>query len=94
MKSVWRTTIPITDEWVGTLPKFVRPLHVAPARPPALRDIAIEVRYEVDTDASDLTVMVWSEGTGHPIDHDGEYLGTVMSSGAELVWHIYWRVAS
>lgn len=104
-KLIHRVVLEITDEQVADLPGFIRPLHVAQARPYP-RGVGnapgpyLELWYEVELDDVGLPaenrprfVDVWVEGTGHFIDHDGEYVGTIFTHTDSLVWHVYVEVS-
>jgi hypothetical protein len=42
---------------------------------------------EVDTEAASEVRLFQVHGTGHPIKHDGNYVGTAV--GVPFVWHVY-----
>ena len=93
MKTVHRVELEVVDHQVVDLPGYMRPLHVAQSRgyDP---DASLELWYEADPDdplSRHCSVAVWVEGTGHPIEHDGQYVGTFPASGGRLIWHVYAR---
>ena len=97
-KLIHRVVLEITDEQVADLPGFIRPLHVAQARPYP-RGVGnapgpyLELWYEVeatrDGDLEPRDVTVWVEGTGHLFDHHGDYVGTFPTDDGRLIWHVY-----
>ena len=95
MRSVHRVTLRITDQQTLTLHGFIRGLHVAPCRPHLgyNPDRYIELWYEVDGTDTRTAVTIHVEGTGHTIDHNGVHVGTVITAGGELIWHVYTEVA-
>lgn len=89
-KTIYRDIIQVADTVDLKIPGFLRVLHVSNER---LRDSDyrdIEFWYERDWNDHELyPVRLHIEGTGHPIEHSGEYVGSVISANGNLVWHVY-----
>lgn len=96
MRTVWKYSIPIYREVVGTFypPQGARVVHVASdtLNPGSLSEPAVSLWFEVDTDA-DREVRVFEVfGTGHDIPEGaGEFVGTAVVE--PLVLHVYERTA-
>lgn len=81
MKRIYRYEVPVDDRW-----------HDVPCAWPVLavgcrREDAVEFwahPAQGDTPAHRLRVY----GTGHPIDDDTQYVGTAVTPGGDLVWHL------
>jgi hypothetical protein len=90
MRKVWKLLLAVTDRpqdvWMPDRAKIV---HVAVQGP----SDDISLWYECDPDAPRVKATFVVHGTGHSIDHDGTYVGTVLTAGGSLVWHVY-RIAS
>ena len=83
MKTVWKTSVPVDDEWHYVHGVIV---HAEPQFGPE----AMEVWFETPTDDyKSREARVY--GTGHMIPDDAEHVGTWVSPS--LVWHLYAREA-
>jgi hypothetical protein len=92
-RTVHRILLSITDHTtVDYIVGFRRALYAAPVRPAiGDPDMQFELWYEIDDRLMEhqYPLRVHVEGTGHPIEHDGEYVSTLITAGGQLVWHVY-----
>lgn len=86
---VHRTAIHLENHQFLDIKGFIRPLFVSTAR--SNGGGYIEFWYEVDEQSADTHIVsVWIEGTGNVFSHTtDQYIGTVMTHGGTLVWHVY-----
>lgn len=82
MKTVWKTSVPVDDEWHYVHGKIV---HAEPQFEPD----TVEVWFETPTDHFITSCEVRVYGTGHMVPDDAEHVGSWVSP--ELVWHAYAR---
>jgi hypothetical protein len=85
MRTVWKTPIPLRDEFTLDLPDAL-PLHFAVQRG------RMTLWSEVDPSAPLSTVHFRLAGTGHPLEDPPDrrrYIGTVLLEGGELVFHLF-----
>lgn len=87
MKTIFRYRLDITDAPFVSMPLGAR---VLPAPPNSRNSDYIEIWAEVDTtqplERRDFRIV----GTGSPLPDDcGDFVGTVMTHGGSLVWHIF-----
>ena len=84
-RMVWK--VPLTDPVeVVRLPLGAWTVHVAqqdPERPWPT------VWVEVDPDQPEIDVMFQVVGTGQPIATGAHHVGSVLTAGGALVWHVY-----
>ena len=83
MKSVFKYPIQITDEQeilapIGWQPLSVQFQHGAPC-----------IWALVDTANALVLQTVHVHGTGHPIEHNGRFLGTIQVAGGSLIFHVF-----
>ena len=87
MNAIWKFQLKITDKQTIEMPKVRRILHVGN------QNNSICVWAQVDPDASGFEPVKFEIYlTGHLInEHEPlrRYLGTVMTEGAQLVWHVF-----
>lgn len=87
-RRVLRYPIEVDDYTELRLPHRINKFcHVAPSRidPNGL----IDVWYETSDNAPGwVDIRLHVEGTGHPIDHNGTHIGTVVTPNG-LVWHVF-----
>lgn len=84
MRTVHKYGIQVDDSLQDIqMPKDSTILHVDQQR----NDLFLWAEVRTDRKTETRTFIV--HGTGHSIDHDGHYVGTVMSAGGQLVWHVY-----
>lgn len=84
MRTVWKYELSLVDgPQCRPMPRGATVLHA--------RDQYGDPCLWAEVDPSRTLVDRWFvvEGTGHPIEHDGVYVGTAMSHGGALVWHIF-----
>lgn len=85
MKTVLKWTIPVDDEWhpVGAGPV----LHVA-SQFGKISEVQVwtEEVYETRSESITSATVI---GTGHSVPDDADPLGSVVTSGGHLVWHVY-----
>ena len=86
MRAIHKQILTVTDEQIILLPKHAVPLSVAEQRD------ALCIWYGCDLnepDREEHTVRII--GTGNPVpDVDlGAFLGTVITMGGALVWHVF-----
>ena len=89
MRTVWKYELELVDEWQNRpMPRGSTVVHVsAQHNKPCLW---AEVTSEFTL--ADRWFMV--EGTGHPVEHDGRYVGTALTHGGDLVWHVFEEVSA
>lgn len=84
--SIWRFAVEITDEVVLHMPRGARVLAVGPPRSVAdLLDLWAEVNPKLTLEPRAFAVV----GTGRPVPSSGHYVGTALSDGGLLIWHVY-----
>lgn len=90
-RAVHRMTLPITDTIDEKIAGFRRAVYAAPARPELGNpDRNFELWYEVGEGIDEaLHVRIHVEGTGHSIEHDGEFVSTMNTADGQLIWHVY-----
>lgn len=84
MKTVWKYILELTDHQTIKLPAGHQILHVG--RCPATGQLAMWVLVEPDHTTVE-PVKLRVAGTGHPIEGEPAYLGTVILGA--FVWHVF-----
>lgn len=83
MSEVWKFTLEITDEQEVVMPEGAELLHVADQ----YGKLALWARV-IPTGQRDVARSFLIRGTGHPI-WTQPYVGTVVTAGGSLVWHVF-----
>ena len=73
-----------TDHMEVRAPANAELLHVAEQHG------SLYVWARVDPSAPEVVYRLRVAGTGHPVEADGRYLGTVILRGGDLVWHFFY----
>lgn len=86
---VFRYCVPVDDQW-----------HDFDLTGPIL-NVDTRKSYDVefwviddDPNTDGYTVSLKVFGTGHPLDEGVEYVGTAITPGGDLVWHLFRKAAS
>lgn len=91
MTTIWKfpLVMPVNRQIVK-LPRFSAILHVAEQH----GELCLWAMVDIDPDkgetkTEDRTIII--RGTGHPIEEADrlEYIGTVLTMGGDLVWHVF-----
>lgn len=85
MTRILRYIIPVDDEWHTTYTGGT-PLHVACRSSDLVEFWAWELEASIPTE-----YRVY--GTGHPVEPGVEYVGTAVTPGGHLVWHLVTRAS-
>lgn len=87
MSTVYKYPIVVQDTGHLSAPQGAKPLSFQ------LQHEGMCLWMEVDPRNAESTYEYRIFGTGHhiPDDYSGEYVGTVLTSGNALVWHLYLR---
>lgn len=92
-RSVWKLSVRVDDAWhLVSLPIGAEIVHVA-----CQRGVVSEVNFwaVVDTAAPQVARVFRVFGTGHTIeDIRASYVGTALTAGGDLVWHLFERLES
>lgn len=90
MKTIWKFDIPITDTVQIEMPEKAKILYVG-----TTDGFGVSVWVLVNTGAKKEMRMLYIRGTGHKLGNAVEegYIGTVVTYGGSLVWHIFEHVA-
>jgi len=84
LKTVWKFDFEITDRFEIAMPKYAGVLHVG------LQHDKPRMWALVDPHADKITRKFRVFGTGHAIpDEELTFIGTFLSHGDNLVWHIF-----
>ena len=84
MRTVWKYELYADGETqLRPMPRGATIVHVAEQRG------SLCLWAEVDPNRSLVDRCFVVHGTGHPIEHDGVYVGTLIHFGGDLVWHVY-----
>lgn len=83
MKTIWKFPIEITDEQTVSAPCNWRPLSAQVQHGEAC------IWAMVDDQEPKVSQTVYVNGTGHPIKHNGTFLGTIQIAGGQLVFHVF-----
>lgn len=83
MKTIWKFPIQVDDEQSMLAPDGWRPLAVQFQR----GELCLWAL--VDPEAEKKKVRVYVNGTGHPVRHNGTFVGTVQMMGGDLVFHVF-----
>lgn len=82
-KTIYKYPIEITDEQEILAPTGWQPLSV-------------QIQYGqpciwalVDPEAKPVLQTVHVHGTGHPVRHNGKFLGTIQVGGGTLIFHVF-----
>lgn len=82
-KAIWKYELKTADSQVVPMPSGARLLTVQTQHhQPCLW-------VEVDTSAGPAERLIFIHGTGHPIEHNGCYVGTYQMFDGDLIWHVY-----
>jgi hypothetical protein len=86
VRRVLRYEVSVDDQWhrieyPGTV------VHVDARNPRIVEFWTVDDPYWPVTNCREFRV----HGTGHPIDHDGDWVGTAVTAGGALVWHLFVR---
>lgn len=86
---VHRGSIAIADGWtVLSIEGYRSVAHVADSR--TRPGVELDVWYERDLNSTEVEEVGFSvHGTGHVFHALGSHVGTVLTHGGELVWHVY-----
>ena len=81
-RRVLKWTVPVDDQWheIGAGPVVLVACQFTPSQ--------IEVWTE-EEDVRGARRHVRAYGTGHELSTFGEHLGSVITAGGALVWHVY-----
>ena len=84
MRTIWKYELEIADEAQKfRMPEGARLIFEATQQgSPCLWA-------EVDPEAPLVERWFVVHGTGHDIDHDGDYVGSGLALGGQFVWHVY-----
>lgn len=82
MKTIWKSQFEIKDEFELLIPKGAKILAAQIQRGVPC------IWFELDTDSETVTRLLRVHGTGHPIDHEGIYVGTFQTFDM-FVFHLY-----
>jgi hypothetical protein len=84
MKTVWKFPLTITDKQTVEIPEHFTPLSVH------VQEDEIFMWAEVFTTNPKVQATINMYGTGHELpEYPGRFLGTVLTHGGKLVWHVY-----
>ena len=89
MKTVWKFAVPIDDEWHDWPFPADQIVHVDVQSPAP--DAAVMVWVEMSVDEPEVvpTTTLRVFGTGHPVPDWALHVGSVVTAGGGLVWHLY-----
>lgn len=97
MKTIWKCTVPIEDDFTVTLPNGGQIIHLAQQHP---TDEALTMWALVETEAPMVQRTFTVVGTGQKIGHFDQpdliitYVGTALMFDGRLVYHLFeWRPA-
>lgn len=88
-RRIWKFDLIVDDAVVIGMPKGSILLHAAQQNPANI-DV-IQIWAECDTTATTKPRIIYVRGTGHPMgDAVGmPYIGTVVTAGGKLIWHLF-----
>jgi hypothetical protein len=85
--TVFKYGLDIADEQVLQLPAGARILYVGQQ---PLQKAPLQLWAHIDKRASLVSRKIVMYGTGHPMPAEpGKFLGTVLTHGGTMVWHVY-----
>lgn len=87
MKTVWKFTLDVTDEQTVEMPQGAEILLGGNQRP--VNITSLEVWALVDPDAPLVRRKFAIHGTGHPVTEGGTHIGSIITAGGALVWHVF-----
>lgn len=87
MKTVWKfTLLDVTDQQEIEMPEGAEILHVGQQFPGSW---TLEVWALVDPNAPRVARGFVIHGTGHPVMDGGTHVGSIITAGGQLVWHVF-----
>jgi hypothetical protein len=88
MRTIWKFNIQVTDEQDVKMPRGAELLSVG--EQDRLTPTTLQLWALVDPDAEPRPRRIVIEGTGHPTEmNKDQFIGTVLSFGGQLVWHVF-----
>ncbi len=87
MSAMWKFDLPVDDSQLVEMPADAELLHVG-AQQPLVSDV-IQLWARVDQFVLHVQRRILIRGTGHQIDPDVPYVGTVIVANGQLVWHVF-----
>ena len=87
MRTVWKFTLPVQDEQWVEMPADAELLYVASQYEGQIATLQLWAK--VDPERPTVNRLILIRGTGHPIGPDCSYIGSVIVSDGDLVWHVF-----
>lgn len=85
MKVVWKFDLEIMDDQAVEMPEGAELLAVADQYG-SFRDLTLWARVDPDAEPERRVILIC--GTGHPVG-DEPHVGSVITAGGALVWHVF-----
>lgn len=84
--TIWKFNLAATERQDLEMPSRAKILFVGAQDPTGH---TVQLWAEVNPDAERETRRFAIAGTGHPLPPAGHHLGSVITAGGALVWHVY-----
>jgi len=86
MFTVWKYTLPVDDDQWIEMPADAEILFVASQR----NEISfLSLWAKVDPSRPMVNRRILIRGTGHPLEVDVAYIGSVIVADGDIVWHVF-----
>lgn len=87
MRTVWKFPLEVTDLQEIAMPQGAEILHVGNQFP--VNVSTLDLWAIVDPNAPVVARKLAIHGTGHPVMEGGTHIGSVITAGGALVWHVF-----
>jgi hypothetical protein len=89
VRTVWKFPLEVTDWQEIEMPQDAEILHVGDQSPATSPRRTLEVWALVDPNNPRVARKFAIHGTGHPVTEGGTHIGSIITAGGALVWHVF-----
>jgi hypothetical protein len=87
VRTVWKFALEVTDEQEIEMPEGAEILLVAQQNP--INTSTLDLWALVDANGPRVKRKFMVHGTGHPVTEGGTHIGSIITAGGALVWHVF-----